>query len=126
MSIQEAHYDPALVQREAVPNQDRFGSLEVPLEIPQKCDQTFRIVGTGARLAEEEAAPAIPAVVKRRADREIGPVEGVNQDRDFADGCRGSRDRGALRYSAFVLEDDPRSSAASVFLQRAISPTTRA
>jgi hypothetical protein len=115
LTIEEVRHDPALVRREAVPNQDRFGSVEVTLEVLQKGDQTFGVVGAAARLEEEAAAPAIPMVAERRADRETGPVESVDQDRGFAFGCPGSPDGWALRYPAFVLEEDPRFSATSVF-----------
>jgi len=115
LAIQEVRHDQALVRREAIPNQDRFGSMEVPFEILQKGDQTFRVVGADARLEEEAVAPAVPAVAERRADRETGPVESVDQDRGFAFRCPGSPDGWALGYSAFVLEEDPRSPATSVF-----------
>jgi hypothetical protein len=115
LTSQEVRHDPALVRREAIPDQNRFGSMEVSFEILQKGDQTFRVVGAGARLEEEAAAPAVPAVAERCADRETGPVESVDQDRGFAFGCPGSPDGWALRYSAFVLEEDPRSCATSVF-----------
>ena len=115
LTLEVIRHDPAPVRREAVPNQDRFSSMEVSFEILQKGDQTFGVVGAGARLEEEAAAPTIPAVAERRADRETGPVESVDQDRGFAFGCPGSSDRRALRYSAFVLKEDPRFPATSVF-----------
>lgn len=115
LAIQEVRHHTAFVRGKAVPNQDRLGSMEVLFEILQKANQTLRVVDTGARLEKEPATSAVPAVAERRADRETGPVESVDQDRGLAFRCPGSPDGWALRYSAFVLEEDPRSPATSVF-----------
>lgn len=60
--------------------------------------------------------PAIPAIAKRGADRELLPVEGMSQDRGFAFRRPGAADRGALGDPAFVLENEPGMEATGFFL----------
>ncbi len=115
LATEKVGHQPALVRREPIPYEDCLGSVEMSLEILQKGNQTFCIVRAGAGLEKESAASAVPSIAQRRTDREAGPVESVDQDWGFPSRRPSSPDGRALRDSAFVLEEDPRSPATSVF-----------
>ncbi len=105
----------ALVRGKVVPNENRFLSPHVLLEILQEDDECVGVIVPLECVEEESAALSIPSITNDRGNRGLGPVEGVDQERRFASPGPRSADRGALLDSAFVLEEDPRLLAASVF-----------
>jgi hypothetical protein len=104
-----------LMRRQAVPDQDDSPPAELPLEVDQEVDEGEVVVTARSRLEEEPTAPEVPPESHGDGDRELRPVEGVDQDRGFAAGGPGAPDRRPLRDAAFVLEDDPGVAPPSVF-----------
>jgi hypothetical protein len=104
-----------LVGRQPVPHENGLLAAEVSLEVSEKPDEALGVVAARTGLKEQPRAAAVVAVGDGRGDRQLRPIERVNQDGRFPSGCPGPADRRALRDSAFVLKADPRLPAASVF-----------
>src|SRR5712692_665538 len=109
MSLAEQiiRHDPALVSRQAIPDQDHFLTPYFTPEVFEKSNETIGVVATRPSLKEHSAAAAIPAISDRRTNRELLPIKGVNQDGCFPFWRPGPADGGTFRDAALVLEEDP-------------------
>src|SRR5713226_6014310 len=98
---------PALMRRQAIPDQDEPTTAKMTLEGVQESDEGDVVVAAAPCLEEEATAAEVPSERQGHGEGELRPVEGVNQNWRFA--ARGPRaaDRGPLRDSALVLEDEP-------------------
>jgi len=115
LTAQVFGHEPALVRRQPVPYQSRFLPAEVPFEILEEHDQTFRVVAARSRLKEQAAAPAVPAEPQGGTNGKRFPAESMDQDGRFPPRRPGSPDRGPLGHTAFILEENPGFPAPSFF-----------
>lgn len=89
-------HEPALVRRQPVPYQSRFLPAEVPFEIPEEQDQTFRVVTARTRLKKQTAVPAVPAGPQSGSNGKRFPAESMYQDGCFPRGAQVRRTEGRL------------------------------
>src|SRR5206468_3799317 len=115
LAAQIIRHDPALVSRQAIPDQDHFLTPHFPAEIFEKSNEAVGVVTAWPSLKEHSAAASIPAISDRRTNRELLPIKGMNQDGRFPFWRPGTADGGTFRDPALVLEEDPCFPAASVF-----------
>ena len=115
LAVQVIGHDPALVSRQAIPDQYDFLTPHFTSEVFEKSNETIGVVATWPSLKEHLAAAAIPAISDCRTNRELLPIKGVNQDGLFPFWRSGTADGGTFRDAALVLEEDPCFPAASVF-----------
>ena len=83
LAMQIVRHDPALVGRQAIPDQYQSLAPQFTPEVFEKRNKTIGVVATRPSLKEQPAATPIPAIANRRTNRELLPVEGVNQDGRF-------------------------------------------
>ena len=115
LRLQVRRHGPALVRRQAIPDQDETPTAKMTLELVQEADEREVVVTAGPRLEEEAAAAEVPPERQAHGEGELRPVEGMDQDGGLA--ARGPRaaDGRSLRDAALVLEDDPGPAPPSVF-----------
>ena len=81
----------------------------------QKTDQLFPIIAAGFHLEPQPRAPPIPAGGQCRAQRELLPVEGMNQHGRFPTRRPSAPDGRSLGKPAFVFKANPGVAPARVF-----------
>jgi hypothetical protein len=105
----------APVSGQAVPYENDLLTAQSWVKVLQKGHQAFCVVAPRTRPKEQTRALPIPAIAEGRAHRDLGLVEGVDENRRFAFGGPGSSHRGGLGDTAFILKVDPGLLAPSVF-----------
>ena len=115
LSLQVRRHGPALMRRQAIPDEDETTTSEMTLELVQETDQRNVVVAPGPRLEHQVTAAPVPAERQGHREGELRPVEGMDQDGGLP--ARGPRaaDGRPLRDAALVLEEDPGSATPSVF-----------
>jgi hypothetical protein len=86
----------ALVRRQAVPDQRDAAPADVALEVRQEANEGGPVVTPGPGLEEELTAATVPPERQGQSDRELLPVEGVDQDGGLAARRPGASDRRVL------------------------------
>jgi hypothetical protein len=93
---QVALHDPTPVCGQPVPDQNHFLATQGLFEILQEGHQALRVVAAWTGSKEQTRALTVPAIAYGRADRDLGPIEGMNQDRRLAFRGPRSSDGGPL------------------------------
>jgi hypothetical protein len=115
LRLQVRRHGPALVRRQAIPDQDETPTAKMTLELVQEADERDVVVTARPRLEEEAAAAEVPSERQAHGEGELRPVEGMDQDGGLPPRGPRAADGRPLRDAALVLEDDPGPAPPSVF-----------
>ena len=115
LGLDVVFHDAALVGRQTVPDQDRLLAAQFTPQTFDEGNQAIGIIAAGAGLKEQAAGASIPSISECGRNRELLPIEGVNQDGRFSFRSPGSANGRTFGDPTLVLEEDPCFPAASVF-----------
>jgi hypothetical protein len=115
LSLQVRRHGPALMRRQAIPDQNETLPTKMTPELVQEAHQRDVVVASGPRREDQATAATVPAERQGHGEGELRPIEGVDQDGGLPARGPGAADRRSLRDAALVLKDDPGPAPPSVF-----------
>jgi len=115
LAVDVVLHHPALVRREAVPDQQDSLAVELAPEALEELDQCLRVVVPFQGPEEEPRLLTIPPKAESGGYRQLLPVEAMSQDRRLPSWRPRPAHRRSLGDAALVLEHDPRLSPLGFF-----------
>ena len=107
------------MRRQPIPKKDELAHAGLLHELFQEADQFLVVVVASDNAEEETTAFPVPPVCDHGADRELLPVERMNNDRGLSSRSPGPSYRRLLRDATFIEEYYPCAPDFGVFFTSA-------
>jgi hypothetical protein len=100
--LQVLRHATTAVRRKPIPEKDQPAHARLLRELFQEADELLVVIVASNHAEEEPTTLPIPAVCQHRADRELFPIERMNNNRGLSARSPSPSYRGSLRNTALI------------------------